>query len=422
MAKLYTSRALRRGNRSEILRYILRTGAVTRSELARKLGMSAGTVTNIVGELLGEGLVHETGSSPSEGGRPSVTLAVVPQGAMFIGVDVGESGVTAELFDLEFTVVASVLRDVNSRGAAPEDISRIIADAVDELTAASGHPEAIYGVGLGMPGFVEADETTDLNGATRDVTIYAQSLQWPPVRLGEFYARTDLPIFADNGGKTLAMAESWFGASSAVADSAFVLLGRGVGAGVVRRGELLTGSKGSGMEWGHTKISLGGPLCTCGGRGCLETYIGGSALARRWREAGGEPPTDDEQAVIHLLSAAGRNDAAAIRVVHEAIEILGIGLSNIVNIFNPERIVLGGWGGLLLARDYLSEISAATRLNSLDRPGGQFDVVPARFGRDSVALGAALLAVEGLVKEPRTPTAAGATTHEPTRSLNDHRK
>jgi len=416
MTKQFTSRALRRHNRSEVLRYILRHGAVTRSELARSLAMSAGTVTNMVVELMGEGLIHETGSAPSDGGRPSVTLAAIPHGAMFIGVDVGESGVTAELFDLEFSVVASVLRDVNSRGAAPGDMARIIGAAVEELTAASGLPEAIYGIGLGMPGFVEADETAGGNGAARDVTIYAQSLQWPPVRLADFYARTDLPIFADNGGKTLAMAESWFGASSHVADSVFVLLGRGVGAGVVRHGELLTGSKGSGMEWGHTKVSLGGPLCTCGGRGCLEAYIGGSAIARRWRETGGEPPTDDEHAVIHLLEAAAHNDAAATRVVQEAIEILGIGLSNLVNIFNPERIVLGGWGGLLLARNHLSEISAATRLNSLDRPGGQFDIVPARFGRDSIALGAALLAVEGLVKEPRTSTAVGGIP-EPMRSF-----
>lgn len=417
MKRQFTSRALRRYNRSEVLRYILRNRAVTRSELARSLAMSAGTVTNVVAELMGEGLIHETGSAPSEGGRPSVTLAATANGAMFIGIDVGESGVTAELFDLEFSVVASVLRDVDSREAAPGDMARIIGAAVEELTASSGRPEAIYGIGLGMPGFVEADEAATGNGAARDVTIYAQSLQWPPVRLADFYARTDLPIFADNGGKTLAMAESWFGATSQVADSVFVLLGRGVGAGVVRRGELLTGSKGSGMEWGHTKVSLGGPLCTCGGRGCLEAYIGGSALARRWREAGGEPPHDDEQAVLHLLEAANHNNAAANRVVKEAVEILGVGLSNLVNIFNPERIVLGGWGGLLLAQNHLSEISAVTRLNSLDRPGGQFDMVPARFGRDSIALGAALLAVEGLVKEPRATSVADGEIPEPIRSF-----
>jgi predicted NBD/HSP70 family sugar kinase len=132
--------------------------------------------------------------------------------------------------------------------------------------------------------------------------------------------------------------------------------------------------------------------------------VGGSGIARRWREAGASPAKKEEESLTELLVAATRGDAVATRVVDETIEILGLGLSNMVNLFNPELIVLGGWAGLRLADYGLSQISAATRQNSLDRPGGQFELVPAKLGRDAIALGAALLVVENLIQTPLTPT------------------
>lgn len=401
-----TTRALRKRSRARVLRAVLHDGETTRLRLAAALRLSAGTVTNVVADLMTEGLIRESGVLPSDGGRPSATLAVDPLGAFFVGADVGEHGLTVELFDLTFTSVASVFRDTTSRTAAPEEISKALSSAVDEVISAAVRPEAVYGVGLGMPGIIETTDDIRHAGAAQRLTIYAQSLQWPPTSLEAIYARTDLPIFADNGGKTLAMAESWFGASAGVDDSFFALLGRGIGAGVMTSGRLLHGSMGSAAEWGHTKVSIGGPRCACGNRGCLESYVGGSAISRRWREAGGMPPDDDEEAVAHLLAAAA-NDASAKRVVDETIEILGIGLANMVNLFNPQRIVLGGWAGLLLAPNYLDEIADATRENSLGRPAGQFEMVTARVGRDGVALGAALLAVEGLINEPWSAPTTG---------------
>lgn len=402
-----TTRALRKRNRARVLRAILHDGETTRMRLAGALRLSAGTVTNVVADLMAEGLIRESGVLPSDGGRPSATLAVDPNGAFFVGADVGEHGLTVELFDLEFSAVASVFRDTSSRTAAPEEVSRALSSAVDEVINAAVRPAAVYGVGLGMPGIIETTDNVRHAGAAQRFTIYAQSLQWPPTSLDSIYARTDLPIFADNGGKTLAMAESWFGASADVDDSFFALLGRGIGAGVMTSGRLLHGCQGSAAEWGHTKVSIGGPLCDCGNRGCLEAYVGGSAISRRWREAGGTPPDDDEAAVAHLLKAAA-DDAAANQVVQETVEILGIGLANMVNLFNPQRIVLGGWAGLLLAPDHLDEIANATRRNSLDRPAGQFEMVTARVGREGIALGAALLAVEGLINQPWSAASGAA--------------
>ena len=392
-----TTRNLRRRNRSAVLRELLRNGETTRGQLAGALSLSPATVTNVIADLMAEGLAHETGSLPSDGGRPTTTLSIRPEGAFFIGADVGEQGVTVEVLDLALVQRSKVFRDVSSRSVGPTELSEALYAAIDEAVLAAGSPANIYGVGLGMPGIIES--STELDEA-RTITIYAQSLNWPPTRLDAIYGRADIPIFADNGAKTLATAEAWFGAAKDVTDGVVALLGRGIGLGIISDGRLLQGTASSAGEWGHTKVTLGGPLCNCGSRGCLEAYVGGGGIARRWREAGADPSANEELALAELLAAVSRGDAVATRVLDESVEILGLGLSNLVNLMNPERIVLGGWAGLQLASTHLAEIADATRGFSLKRPAAQFDLVPSKIGRDGIALGAALLAVEKLVETP----------------------
>ena len=398
-----TTRNLRRRNRSAVLRELLRNGETTRGQLAGALSLSPATVTNVIADLMAEGLAHETGSLPSDGGRQTTTLSIRPEGAFFIGADVGEQGVTVEVLDLALAQCSKVFRDVSSRSVGPTELSEALYAAIDEAVLAAGSPANIYGVGLGMPGIIES--STELDEA-RTITIYAQSLNWPPTRLDAIYGRADIPIFADNGAKTLATAEAWFGAAKDVTDGVVALLGRGIGLGIISDGRLLQGTASSAGEWGHTKVTRGGPLCNCGSRGCLEAYVGGGAIARRWREAGAEPSANEELALAELLAAVARGDAVATQVLDESVEILGLGLSNLVNLMNPERIVLGGWAGLQLASTHLAEIADATRGFSLKRPATQFDLVPSKIGRDGIALGAALLAVEKLVETPLIKTLA----------------
>jgi len=255
-----------------------------------------------------------------------------------------------------------------------------------------------------MPGIVESSRVLD---ETPSITIYAQSLNWSPTRLDAIYGRAGIPIFADNGARTLTMAEKWFGAAREVNAGVVALVGRGIGVGIIADGRILRGTAGGAGEWGHTKVSIGGPMCNCGARGCLEAYVGGAAITRRWREAGAQPSANEEVAFSELLSAAHAGNGVATRVLDEATEILGLGLGNLVNLFNPERIVLGGWAGLALAGGHLGAIADATRAAALTRPAAQFDIVPSKIGRDGVALGAALLAAEKLIETPLSKSLAG---------------
>jgi predicted NBD/HSP70 family sugar kinase len=386
-----TVKDLRMRNRAAVLRRVVLAGETTRATLAGECALSSATVTNVVAELIREGLVEENGSVPSDGGRPIARLRPAAGGAYVIGADVGEHGVTVELFDLALQRVDHVFRRLATRVTSPDRVAEALTKAVAEVRAANPGPNAaLVGIGLGLPGVVD---TAD-NGRT---TIYAQSLGWEPTGLGDVFAQTDVPTFADNGAKTLATAERWFGAARGRTHSIVVLVGRGLGIGVITGGRLLRGSSSSAGEWGHTKVSIGGPTCQCGARGCLEAYVGGDAVIRRWREAGADVTGSDEECFAALIDAADAGDATAGRVLDETIEILGLGLANLVNLFNPEQIVMGGWAGLRLVERRQSELYREVSRFALHRPADQVVLEPSKIGDDAVALGAALLPLERLI-------------------------
>jgi predicted NBD/HSP70 family sugar kinase len=392
-----------------VLRKIVLDGETTRAVLAASCGLSAATVTNVVGELMRDGLVRETGLLPSEGGRPMSLLGVVPEGAHVIGVDVGENGVTAELFDLLLNRVDRVFRELATRTVSPERVTSALSDAVAILRKEHPGPAAsLAGIGLGVPGIVDvtADGTT---------TVYAQSLGWDPIVVDQLFRLDDVPVYAENGAKTLATAESWFGAARGTGHAVVVLVGRGLGAGVIAGGRILRGYASSAGEWGHTKVSIGGPACQCGGRGCLEAYVGGEAILRRWGETqdrrngtrGGVQGTDETR-LAHLLRDDAAGDTVAREVLSETVEILGMGLANLVNLFNPKLIVVGGWVGLRLLQARRDELELAIRRHALRHPGEHFRLEACALGEDAVALGAALLPldhmIEGDIPAPKART------------------
>jgi predicted NBD/HSP70 family sugar kinase len=383
---------IRRRNRGQVLRSILLAGETTRAQLGAETHLSTATVTNVVSALIAEGLVEEVGTLPSNGGRPIARLSPRGDAVSVIGADIGEHGITVELFDLGLQRVASVFEQIPARIASPETIGATLRGAVGRIRAEHATvADRLVGLGLGLPGIV--DTTPD--GGT---TIYAQSLGWDPIGLDDLYADPEIAIFADNGAKTMATAEAWRGGARDVAHCIVALVGRGLGAGFLVDGTLLRGLSSSAGEWGHTKVSLDGRLCACGARGCLEAYVGGGAIMARWQDAGGTPHGAEEEALAELIAAADGGDGIATGVLDETVEILGLGLANLVNIFNPEVIIVGGWTGLALADARLSQLVAATRANALDRPAQQVRLEVTRLGHDAVALGAALLPIQHLIE------------------------
>jgi len=400
-----TVRDMRRSNRSVLLTSIYRDGPLSRFELGHQTSLSAASVSNLVGELLDEGVVEEAGSVESDGGRPRVLLRVAPTFGYVVGAEVGETRVRVELFDLAMNVLSTMVYPIETPKPDPALAVKYVLAGLAEVLAEAGIPaDRVLGLGVAVAGVVEGPA---------DAVVHAQTLGWDAVPLGALLAaKTDIPIQVDNGANTLGQAEMWFGAGRGATDAVVALVGSGVGAALVTGGSSYRGTRSSAGEWGHTTIMYGGRQCRCGADGCLEAYVGAEGVLERYRLAsGGELPLGgDEEAAFNGLLEAVDNSEVAAKVIEDTIGYLGAGFANLVNLFNPERIVLGGWSGLLLGERYLPQLREATARNALRQPYSQVSIELCELGRDAVAMGAATLPILRLLRD-------GGTTSRITRSL-----
>jgi predicted NBD/HSP70 family sugar kinase len=386
-----TVQDLRRVNRAAVLRPLFFGGPQNRVGLVRQTGLSSASVTNVVGALLAEGLVVEVGTEESDGGRPRIVLAVNPEFGVVIGVDVGETGVRVEAFDLTMTELAGT--QVVSQDYDPAEIVESAAAAVNRLRAQLERDgRRILGVGVAVPGAVEHD---------RDIHVHAPSVGWEAVPLGALFGdRIDLPLYIENGAKTLGRAEMWLGAGRGYKHAVVTLWATGVGAAIFTDGSLYQGAGSSAGEWGHTNVVVGGTACRCGAFGCLEAYIGATALLREWAQADSSvslPAEPDQTEWIDRLLLATSSSRAAAEVLDRAATYFGTAAANLVNLFNPELIVIGGWVGRKLGPRLLPSIRAVIAAQALDYSAARVSVELGRLGNDAVALGASTLVIEDLL-------------------------
>ncbi|OEU91644.1 ROK family transcriptional regulator [Streptomyces abyssalis] len=397
-----TVRDLRRNNRAAVLRRLYFEGPLSRQELGPATGLSSGSISNVVTELLAEGVLEEAGSVGSDGGRPRTLLRVAAHCACLVGVDVGETRVRVELFDMMLTEVARSEQPLDDgrhdAALVVQLIEKGLASVLAQVGASTG---PLLGVGVGVPGIVE-------RRAHGGALVHGQTIGWDAVPLEAMLRESGgitqgdalaegrrAPLHIDNGAKTLGQAEMWFGAGRGARDAVIALIGSGVGACVVTGGEPYSGASSGAGEWGHTVLTVGGRRCRCGARGCLEAYVGAAAVIDRWREAGGEPDGGDEETVLAELLATGGGEGAPGRLAREVLaetaEYLGAGIADLVNLFNPERIVIGGWAGLLLGPQLLPAVREATDAYALRYPAARTAVELCRLGPDAVTVGAATL-------------------------------
>lgn len=435
-------RDVRRSNKSLLLRHLYFHRLISRLDLSRATGLSTASVSSVVAELIDAGLVVEAGAVESEGGRPRILLDVAASRFQVVGVDVGETHIRVERFDLVLNELAKVEIPVRPGRYEP---AAVVAEIGAGL-AAVGVPDPdsdvpVLGVGIGLPGIVVGHP---------DSVVHCQTIGWDAVPMAALMRGvTDLPVFIDNGVSTMGQAEMWFGAGRGADDTVFLLIGSGIGASMTVGGVSYRGSTTSAGEWGHVTAEVGGRPCRCGARGCLEAYIGAESVIARFREAGGitpvseldiavsahsattgaeasggttaptpDPaPPNEEAALLDILAALSEDPAsararAARTVLDETAVRLGVGIGNLINLFNPERVIIGGWAGLLLADEILPDVREVAREHSLRYPFSRTTLELGRLGRDAVARGAATLPVArfldaGGVVPVRAPAAAG---------------
>ncbi len=378
--------------RSAILDAIRRAGRIARIDLAQATDTSPATVTTITAEMIRDGLIAEVARSSvksgSGRGRPRVDLALRADAFLVAGLKVGEATISVVLVDFAGTVVHQHTMPRDQTRVALDGLISQIRQAFDAtLEDADCGFEDLSAVGVGIAGIVDA---------TRGFVHWSPFLEERNVELATaLFKALKLRVFLDNDANLVAMAEQYLGDARDTANFIVVTIEAGVGMGIVIDNQVYRGTRGCGAEFGHTKVQLDGALCRCGQRGCLEAYVADYALLREASfDAQGHSP---ESGVQDLLAAAREGDATAQSIVNRSSRIFAMGLSNLVNLFDPELIILSGERmsfDHLYAEDVITAIKAS--IVQVDAPPPK--IVVHKWGDFMWARGAAAFALLGVAE------------------------
>ncbi|MCK4724291.1 MAG: ROK family transcriptional regulator, partial [Anaerolineales bacterium] len=378
-------------NRSNVLNTIKTKGSISRIEIARSTGLSAATVTGITADLIADGFVYEKEEGDSRGGRRPILLAINPRGGYVVGIKLMEDHAIGAITDLEATIVAkysSKLKD-KSLDTGIESLVEVVNVLMGEGGIVS---EQLLGVGVGLAGIVNAK---------KGVLRYSPYFGWHDVPLVEILrSRLKVPVHIDNDVNTLTLNEQLFGTGQGKENFLTVTIGRGVGLGIVVNGQIYRGGNGAGGEFGHTIIDPEGHQCDCGKKGCLETYVSDPALLRLASEAAsrGELP-EEPRNVDELIAYAKSGVSVAQSIIAQGGVTLGYGIANLINIFNPQEVIISGEG--VRAGELMFEPMRAT-ISQYVMPGlaEDTDICIDVWEDDAWARGAASLVLQELFKSP----------------------
>lgn len=375
-----TVRAL---NRRLLLQLLREQGPTSRTDLAEASGLSNGAVTRIVTELMEEGFLVEQSIGVSTGGRRPVLLDLDTTGRVVAGLKLMDDAILAVLVDLKGTVIANSRTALRSHD--PKVVLARAAKAIERLLdGIDAAHDRLAGVGLCMPGTIDWQT---------GVCQLAPFFNWHDVHVGELlHDLTGVPVAVDNDVNALAVAESLFGRGRTARDFAVITLGRGVGAGLVTGGRVYRGASGGAGEFGHVVSELGGRRCECGKAGCLEAYVGEQALLGRVHEQGRRYVDVDMGAFLQLVAA---DDRVAEPIHAEAITRLGAAIANLVNLLNPELVVLGGESAML-TDEFVTALRPKIDEHTFGGLADSFDIQLDEWRSDPTAWarGAASLAME----------------------------
>ncbi len=388
--------------RQQVFELVRAAGHIPRVQLAKDLGVSPASVTTIVAELIEAGFIEEV-SAPREGdagrGRPAVALGVRPSAHLVAGMKLSDREHTAVIVDFAGRLIAD---DVIPRLPGPMSVGEIL-DSIETLldricVKAKVQRADLSALGVGVPGFVDCMEGQVLWSsvlAERNVPLAAQA-----------HARLGLPVSIDNDANLVALAELWFGAGRELSDFAVLTIEHGVGMGFVMNHRLNRGSQRVGMELGHVKVQLDGALCRCGQRGCLEAYVADYALAREAATALNWAHGEVQSISVLLESLydhAKAGNATARTIFRRAGRYLSVGLSTVINLFDPSLIILSGER---MRFDYLYAAETLAELDNLvintGRPRPPIEIHA--WGDLLWAHGAAALALSELGERLLAPT------------------
>jgi glucokinase-like ROK family protein len=377
----------RKHNRSLVLNLLRLDGPLSRASLAKRIGLTRSTVSRIVDDLVVDRLVGEVKLSPSRKGRPGMLLEVDPRGGSAIGLEIGVNFISVLLSDFTAQVLWRERIAVPDEAGPDEYIRRAEGLLQKAAGLAAERDLRLMGIGVAVWGLVD-----HLAGVIR----FAPNLKWRDVPLKEkWQQKFGVPVYLENAANASALAEYYFGAGRGVDNFVYLSMDIGVGGGIISEGKLFRGASGFAGEIGHMAIDPRGARCNCGKTGCLETLVGRRVIVQKYKDG----IRDQEAISLEDVIRRGRSgDQVARAVFQDAAQALGLGIGNLVNIFNPQRIILG-WS-LGQAYDLLiPTLVESLRKNSLADPLQELALVPFTNGADDCLLGCVALVLDEIIRE-----------------------
>lgn len=381
-------------NRALVVDQIRITGPISRTEIAKNTELGLSTITNIIDELVKENLVCEIGEGLSNGGRKPVLLRLNGDSGFVIGIKIEMNQLIFCSSDLNAKIVSKSHVSFQKSTSSQDVISLIISE-VDRMLTNTNSEARFFGIGIATSGLVDRENKK---------VIHSPILSWENIDFSPIGERFNVPIFIDNDANVFSLAQMWIGEGREYNNFIGVTVGVGVGAGIVIERQIYCGEFGGAGEFGHIIIQREGSLCYCGQRGCLEMYASNKYLSSEGERqiALGLPTRLQEydnitSEVVYL--AANQGDIYAQEILFKQGENLGIGIKNMVNLFNPGAIILGGEG--LQGKEFLLKgVQKELATHFFTKHHKKLDLHVSELGEEVWLIGACALVLNDLFKAP----------------------
>lgn len=371
-------------NKSIILNKVRTSEPISRAQIAKETSLTPPTVSTIVKELIEQGLLRESTLGHSSGGRKPTMLHINHSSLYVIGIDAGPETIKGVLTDLSGEILQRTSNPLNKPITNDQFLS-ILKDNINTILKSTeiSHDQ-IIGIGIAMHGVVDVETGTSL-------VAPILNLRNIPIK-DALEKEFNLTIKVENDARAMALGESWFGGHGETESMVAVNIGRGVGAGVVMNGKLYHGAQGIAGEFGHMTIDMNGSTCECGNRGCFQTFVSGAAIAER-----AEKQVNKSKGSLtgkEVYESAQKGNPISRAVLHDTGVIIGIGLTNLIHLLNPQKIVLGG--GVMKSKEFIMPAILETiQQRVLTSEARKTEVIVTQLGDGATLLGAAsLLLVE----------------------------
>lgn len=383
--------------RRKILRQLYFKNSLTCADLSQQINKSFPLTTRILNELIEEGYVIENGYAPSSGGRRPLVYSIKADVMYLVAVAMDQFFTRIVIMDMQNKYVCTVEKFELPLSKNSEALS-ILVKKINDIIINSGIDKSkIAGVGIGMPGFVDARRGINysfLETGGKSITEHISNI-------------IGIPVFIDNDSSLIALAELRFGAAEKKKNAMVINISWGIGLGLILNGELFKGHSGFAGEFSHIPLFINNKLCSCGKSGCLETESSLSVVVEKARKGlrDGEvsmlkelPKEDFEEASIAIITAAEKGDKFAVELLSEAGYHIGRGVAILIHLINPETIILSGRGSLA-GKLWQAPIQQALNEHCIPRLAANTDIEISKLGHEAELIGAAALVMENYEKD-----------------------